>query len=292
MFSLMMGLLLATLVQASDAPAVLEREAYRSWLQEIESVESVYLDSLFDWMEEQKISELPAAVDADPEKLFVSVDKPLQDTIEAEANGDIEKGTTYGLETYGKISAPIETVLETILFRWGKPVGQLAGTTYPYDTVFSFRQETLAPFWGPQAYRTETLMRGGGVAKDQSDVNSLVLRGNSEEGYFLAGSFFGAKGRTPTTSAMSIIYLKPGPSGDTEYRVSGRYTGQSYAIFGLEFGRRNYGFNVTKIRQGQKEFYSMVEELKTTGKIRERRPTNELEQNSMFFATGFDGLSP
>lgn len=281
MIYLLMSLLAVNFVQASDAPSVLERESYRSWLQEIGSTESVYFDSLFDWMEEQKDSDLPGAVDQDPEKLFVSVDKPLQDTIEAEANGDIEKGTTYGLETYGRIAAPIETVLETILFRWGKPIGQLAGTTYPYDTVFSFRQETLSPYWGPQAYRTETLMRGGGVAKDQSDVNSLVLRGNASDGYFLIGSFYGPKGRTPTTSSMSIIYIKPTPNGETEYRVSGRYTGQSYAIFGLEFGRRNYGFNVTKIRQGQKEFYSMVEELKTTGKIRERRPTNEGE--SAFF---------
>jgi hypothetical protein len=278
---LMMLLMFVGISSASDAPAVLERESYRSWLQEIGSVESIYLDSVFAWYEEQKNSPLPPSVEQDPDQLVVSVEKPLQDTIEAEANGDIEKGVTYGLETYGVVNAPIQVVLETILFRWGKPIGASAGVTYPFDMVFGFRQETLAPHWGPTAYRTETLMKSGGVAKDQSDVSSLVLRGDATNGYDLVGSFYGAKGKTASTSSISIIWLRPTGEGKTEYRVSGRYTGQSYALFGIEFGRRNYGFNLAKIRQGQKDFYAMVEELKTTGKIRERRPNS-----------GFMDLSP
>jgi hypothetical protein len=258
----------------AEVPERLERESYRAWLEEIGSVQSVYLDSVFDWYEEQQQIALPPSVDQDPERLVISIDKPLQDTIEAEANGDIEKGVTYGLETYGVIPANIELVLETILFRWGKPVGAESGVTYPFDLVFGYRKESLFPFWGARTFRTETVMKNGGVAKDQSDINSLLLRGDSS-GYVLAGSFFGANGRTPSTSSISIIYLKPMANDQTEYRVSGRYTGQSYALFGVEFGRRNYGFNAAKIRQGQKEFFSMVEELKTTGKIRERKPSKE-----------------
>jgi hypothetical protein len=68
------------------------------------------------------------------------------------------------------------------------------------------------------------------------------------------------------------MILKPLSDGSTEYRVSGRYTGQSYLFFGIEFGRRNYGFNVSRIRAGQKDFFAQAAELKKTGKIRERRP--------------------
>ncbi len=268
---------------AGDAPEILEREAYRAWLQDIGSVESVYLDSIFDWYEEQKNSSLPPSVEQDPDQLVVSIDKPLQDAIEAETNGDIEKGVTYGLETYGKLDAPLAVVLETILFRWGKPVGAASGVTYPFDIVFGFRQETLVPFWGPTAFRTETLLKSGGVAKDQNDVNSLVMRGNPSTGYDIVGSIFGPNGKTATTSSISMIWIRPTEEGKTEYRVSGRYTGQSYAIFGIDFGRRNYGFNVAKIRQGQKDFYAMVEELKTTGKIRERRPKSEGHELTTFF---------
>jgi hypothetical protein len=258
----------------AEAPQQLERETYRAWLEEIGSVQSVYLDSVFDWYEEQQQTSLPPSVGQDPEQLVVSVDKPLQDTIEAEKNGDIEKGVTYGLETYGVIHANMQLVLETILFRWGKPVGENSGVTYPFDLVFGFRKESLFPFWGPRTFRTETTMKSGGVAKDQNDINSLVLREDAG-GTVLAGSFWGANGKSASTSSISIIYLKPMENEKTEYRVSGRYTGQSYALFGIEFGRRNYGFNLTKIRQGQKDFYSMVEELKNTGKIRERKPSKE-----------------
>lgn len=271
----LMMLMFVGVSSAGDAPEVLEREAYRTWLQEIGSVESVYLDSIFDWYEEQKNSSLPPSVEQDPDQLVISIDKPLQDAIEAEANGDIERGVTYGLETYGKLNAPLAVVLETILFRWGKPIGATSGVTYPFDIVFGFRQETLAPHWGPTAFRTETVMKSGGVAKDQNDVNSLVMRGSPSTGYDFVGSYFGPKGKTATTSSISMIWIRPTEDGKTEYRVSGRYTGQSYAIFGIDFGRRNYGFNVTKIRQGQKDFYAMVEELKTTGKIRERRPVSD-----------------
>jgi hypothetical protein len=266
------ALCLSLSARAGEAPAHLERYSYWDWLDEIGSVASPYLEPLFDWYGEQVFTSLPPETWADPELLHVSVDRPLRETIQAEAMGDVERGVTYGLETYGVIDAPIETTLETILFRWGKPIGRPSGVTYPVDTVFSFREERLEPFWGPMAYRTETSMRGGGIAKDQNDVSSLLVFGNSEDGYVIVGQFFGPKATTASTSSMSFTMLRPLPDGRTDYRVSGRYTGQSYLIFGIDFGRRNYGFNISRIRAAQKDFFGMVAELKATGKITERRP--------------------
>lgn len=269
------SLILAGAARAEDAaqaPAEITREAYGAWLEEIGSVTSPYQEKLFDWLDEQNSRTLPPEVMSDPDHLFVTVDRPLQETIEAEEMGDVEKGVTYGLETYGILDAPVDTVLETILFRWGKPVGAASGVTYPVDSVFSFREEKLETFWGDRSYRCETTMRGGGVAKDQNDTASLLVRGDAQTGYMLVGNFFGPNGSSPTTSSMSIMLLKPLEDGRTEYRVSGRYTGQSYSFFGIEFGRRNYGFNVSRIRAGQKDFYGQVQELKATGKITERRP--------------------
>jgi hypothetical protein len=66
--------------------------------------------------------------------------------------------------------------------------------------------------------------------------------------------------------------LKPMADGRTDYRVAGYHLGQSYAFFGIEYGRKNFGFNRERIRQGQQEFYGQVAELKQTGKITERKP--------------------
>ena len=255
-----------------DAPQNIVREDYRAWLQSIGSVVSPYLDVLFDWQQEQLTAALPKEVSQDPDKLFVTVDRPLQQTIDAEEAGEVEAGITYGFETYGIIDASVDLALETILFRWGKPIGARGGVTYPVDTVFSFREEKATPMWGPGGYRTESTMRGGGIAKDQNDLSSLLVRGNSSSGYLLVGNFFGPNPKSPTTSSMSIMFLRPTADGKTDFRVSGRYTGQSYKAFGLDFGRKNYGFNPVRVRNGQKDFFNMVAELKKTGKITERKP--------------------
>lgn len=256
---------------AEAVPEKIEQGNYSAWLASIGSARSPYFNQLFAWYEEQKSAPLPSQVAADPDKLFVTVDRPLSETIKAENDNLVEKGITYGLETYGIIDARVETVLETILFRWGKPVGAAKGVTYPVDTVFSFREEKLDDIWGPGSYRSITTLRGGGAAKDQNDISTLLVRGNPQSGYVIFSQYFGPNGRTLSTSSMSIMTIRPMPDGRTEHRVSGRYTGQSYLIFGIDFGRKNYGFNFSRIRVAQKEFYGMVNELKTTGQIAERK---------------------
>ena len=272
-FLALSALAFSVVAQAGSAvpPASIERATYSNWLSQIGAPSSPYSNFLFSWLEEQGKTSLPSQVSADPEKLFVAVERPLAEAVRVEAAGDLEEGTSYGLETYAIINAPVSTVLETILFRWGKPVGQAAGATRPYDTVYGFREERANPEWGPGSYRTITSKRNGGIAGDMNDSFSLLVRGNPQEGFVIAGSFIAPTGETITTSFLTFIILRPMADGKTEYRVAGLLTGQNYSFFGLENGRKNFGFNAARIREGQKEFIGQVKALKDTGKIPERR---------------------
>ena len=270
--------LAATSASAADfpAPARLERADYFRWLQDIKSVRSPFEEYIFNWYDQQRNAPLPKEVSADAQKLLVVVDDAIAKTNEFEESGDIESGVTYGIETYGIIDADPAMVLETILFRWGKPVGAAEGVTHPNDALYSRREEKLqpGPGWGPGAYRTQTKRSGGGFVNDMNDVFSLVVRDDGAGGYIIAGTFLGPNGpkrSTQTTSSMTIMTLRRLPDGTTDYRILCMFMGQSYSFFGIDFGRRNYGFNHDRIREGQLDFYGQVAELKKTGKITERR---------------------
>ncbi len=273
--------LVATLPLVASAagpnpPAVLEKASHNAWIKQIgaETI-SPYANFAFGWYEAQKARALPPQVNADPDKLFVSVAAPLAEAIKVEKSGEVAPGTSYGLETYAIIDAPASKVMETILFRWGKPIGQTGGITFPYDTVFGYREERATPEWGPNAYKTYTFKRNGGIAMDMNDVFAMVVRGDAKNGYTLVGSLlepYGNGTTTTSTTYITIITLRPMADGKTDYRVAGLLTGQDYSFFGVDNGRKNFGFNVTKIREGQKEFIKQVKALKDTGKIPERRP--------------------
>jgi hypothetical protein len=246
-----------------------ERRSYTRWINQVGAVESAFTAPIFDWYEEQLRTALPSAVNEDPEHLVISVDRPIAETIELEESGDIESGTTYGMEVYAILDAPIETALEALLFTWGKPIGKREGITYPFDTVFNYNKEVIRERWGANNYESESTKTGGGVAKDLRDSFTLLVRGDAQNGYIVLGNYLKPLGKTTTTSHISLAYFKPMADGRTEFRVSARQTGQSYKIFGIEFGRRNFGFNVSRLRQGENAFIDSVQELKTTGTIRE-----------------------
>lgn len=265
--------LAASSAWAATPPAEINRETHSRWISEINAPTSPYENYIYNWLEAQRTKPLPAAVQTDPDKLAVIVDDVLAEAVRVEANGDAEEGTSFGLESYGLVDAPVDMVLETILFRWGKPVGAQSGTTYPFDIVYGYREERLNPEWGPGSYRTVTTKKKGGFALPMNDVFSLLVRGNPTDGYVLAGDFIEPSGETTTTTSVTIIYIRPTADGKTDYRVSGLQTGQSYAHLGpIDKGRRNFGFNAKKIRDGQKDFLSQVASLKNTGKIPERKP--------------------
>ncbi|MCO5141708.1 MAG: hypothetical protein M9962_01305 [Oligoflexia bacterium] len=261
-----------------EAPAQIEREGVLSWYESIDSNVSPYYDYVFDWLEEQReTDQLPNEVYQDPEKIFVRVDRVLAVTIELEDVGEVERAITYGLETFMEIDAPVETVLETMLFRWGKPVGAAEGKTFPYDFVYGFRREALTREFGENTYKTFTIKTNGGIAKDQNDSFTLMVRSDEKGGYELLGSFFAPMERTSTSSFFTLMKMQPMGPNKTAFRVTGMHTGQSYGFLGIEYGRKNFGFNLLKIREGQKEFLGQVYHLRDKGWIPERRP------NSMFF---------
>lgn len=257
----------------ANPPAAVTRASYASWLGAINSAESAFHDHLFNWQDEQLRTALPAPVNSDPDKLHVAVERPMRETIALEASGDIEEGNTIGFEAYAIIPAPIGTVLEAKLFTWGKPVGRAEGETWPFDSVFSRKHDTIRAKWGAGNYYSTSDTSGGGIVKNLHDDYTLLVRGSDAEGYTLYAGFFAARESSPTTSHISIVMLKPLPGGRTEFRQSVRQQGQSYKIFGIDYGRRNFGFNAAKVREGQKQFFASVNELKTTGKIRENKPS-------------------
>jgi hypothetical protein len=261
---------LSALAGGPTPPTEVSRATYPGWLSAIRAPSTPYFDYIFSWYETQLTAAIPNQAKTDPDHLFVTVEKPLAAAVKVEAAGDAEEGTTYGLETYGIVDAPLATVLEATLYRWGKPVGKPSGVTHPNDTVFGYRQETLTQEWGPTSYKTFTLKHNGGVANDMDDTFSLLLRGDAQHGYVLIGSYIEPNGSTTTTSSITIILLRATADGKTDYRVAGMQTGQSYSFFGLDSGRKNFGFNVSRIRDGQKDFLSQVKSLRDTGKIPEK----------------------
>ncbi|MGZ3652966.1 MAG: hypothetical protein ACXVB9_01595 [Bdellovibrionota bacterium] len=255
-----------------NPPDQITRAGYLGWLRAINSAVSPYADYLFDWYELQLKSALPSQVKTDPDKLYVNVDHALADTITTEQSGDVEEGTTIGFEAYGLVDVPIETALETKLFNWGKPIGQKTGDTYPYDTVFSSIHNVLTDKWGTGNYFSSTTQTGGGIVQDLHDDYTVLVRGNKTDGYTLFISFFGPNADSATVGHFSIVMLKPTSDGKTEFRQFVMQNGQSYKVFGLEFGRKNFGFNVSRDRQGEKQLVTTMLELKNTGTIKENRP--------------------
>lgn len=257
----------------ANPPGAITRASYASWLNAINSPASPFADHIFDWQDEQLRSALPNPVNSDPDKLHVRVDRPMAETIALEQSGDIEEGNTIGFEAYAIIPAPIQTVLEAKLFTWGKPVGKAEGETWPFDSVFSQKHDSLTAKWGAGNYYSTSDTSGGGIVKNLHDDYTLLIRGSDADGYTLYAGFFAARQNSPTTSHLSIVTLKPLPGGKTEFRQTVRQQGQSYKIFGIDYGRRNFGFNADRVRQGQKQFFATVNELKTTGRIKENKPS-------------------
>jgi hypothetical protein len=100
----------------------------------------------------------------------------------------------------------------------------------------------------------------------------VLARGSSTDGYAL---FCGDLGPTPgqettTTSHFNIIMLDTLPGNRTTLRHSLRRTGQFYAMFGMPYGRDNFGFNAARMRQAELWLIGAIRELNTKGMISDR----------------------
>ncbi|MFX7844897.1 hypothetical protein ABTK14_21850, partial [Acinetobacter baumannii] len=79
---------------------------------------SAFAPKIFEWYQNEKDAPLPAAVYADPQRISVNVQRPLAETIELEAAGDITEGNTVGAEVYAEQTGTMKQALDTMLFRW------------------------------------------------------------------------------------------------------------------------------------------------------------------------------
>jgi hypothetical protein len=262
------------------APADLQYSTYRKWARPLlrpdghHDFTSAFTGLVFEWYEEEKDRGLPPDVFADPGRIHVNVGRPLEQTIELEEAGEIEVGNTVGAEVYAEMEGSPDQALAAMLFRWGKPVGAEAGKTYPPDAQFARRVEYWAPnpAWGEGAYANLTLRRDGGIVKDLADRYVLLVRGNAEEGYDVLMQFILPGGMTTTKQVFAIAIIRPLGGGKVSYKISTRYQGQSYKVLGnVSIGRAQIGFNAEKVRAVQKEYGQMLQDLRQTGKIRERK---------------------
>lgn len=262
------------------APAQLTLDSYVNWATPIlkpsakSDFVSAFTPLIFEWYESEKGRDLPSEVLKDKDNIFVNVQRPLQQTIDMEDAGEIEEGTTVGAEVYALMDGSPSEVLETMLYRWGKPVGKTEGQTYPPGGPFARRVEYFAPNpeWGEQAYASLSLRRDGGIVKDLADRYMMIIRGNENDGYDVFMQYFKDGGGTPSTKCFAIAMIRPVSGGKTSYRISTRYQGQSYKILGnVSIGRKNIGFNVDKVRGIQLEFRDALAELKKTGSIKDHK---------------------
>jgi hypothetical protein len=256
-----------------DPPTQVTHDGYLDWLNAINSNISAFVDLTFDWYSRQLGSPLPPQVNSDPDKIYIAVDQAEQQTISLENSGDIEEGNTMGFDVYCQVNVPISVALETVLFYCGKPIGQRQGDTYPYNDIFSACHLSIRENWGAGNYLSNVSMTGGGIVSDLHDDDTILLRGTPTDGYVLFASFYRpTPGSTTVTEAeIFITMLKSLSDGRTECRQSVRRNGQSYRFFGLDFGRAQYGFNRALFHREQKAVLDSMNELQTTGKIKERR---------------------
>lgn len=267
---------LLDLPAAGPAPASLTLDSFAKWATPLlqPSYASAFTANVFSWYENEKNRDLPVEVSRDPGKIFVNVDRPLRETIELEEAGEITEGNTVGAEVYAEMSGSVHEVLETMLYRWGKPTGEAEGKTYPLGGQFAKRVDYWAPNanWGEQAYASLTLRRDGGIVKDIADRYIVLIRGNDAQGYDVFMQFVRPGGTTLTKQCFAIAIIRPLSNGKTSYKLSTRFQGQSYKVLGnVRIGRAQIGFNVAKVRAIQEETMNMLKELRDTGKIADHK---------------------
>jgi hypothetical protein len=265
-------------IQTRPAPAELELDSYMEWAAPLLRGDdgadrtSAFTSRVFDWYKANRDLPLPKEVYADKERIHVNVARPIAETDEMEANSEIEVGNTVGAEVYAEQSGTVKEALATMLFRWGKPTGSPEGKTNPPGGQFGRRADYFAanPEWGPGAYASLAMRRGGIFVHDLTDRYLLLVRGSEEKGYDVLMQFVKPGGKTDTQQVFAIAMIRPVSPGKVSYKISTRFQGQSYMSFTLRIGRSMAGFNVNKIRAVQEESNGLLKELQTLGEIKNR----------------------
>ena len=71
-------------------PEGIDRASHAAWLQTLGGPLSAYDGFIFSWYQEQLTRPLPSQVNTDPDKLYVTVERPLAQAVEKESNGEVE----------------------------------------------------------------------------------------------------------------------------------------------------------------------------------------------------------
>ncbi|MGZ3712147.1 MAG: hypothetical protein ACXVBE_10330 [Bdellovibrionota bacterium] len=142
---------LLDLPAAGPAPQVITLDSYMTWAKPMLKPDytSAFTANIFSWFENEKSRGLPQETYNDPGKIFINVDRPLQETIALEDGGEIEIGNTVGAEVYMLMDGSVHEVMETILYRWGKPTGAADGQTYTQGGQFARRIQCSMRCPGP-----------------------------------------------------------------------------------------------------------------------------------------------
>ncbi len=265
-------------VGARLAPAELSEDAYRRWAEPLLNATgtdrtSPFTAKIFAWYEANKNTGLPAEVAKDPQKIYADVATAKAETIKLETDGEINKYIAAGANVYAEMEGTTDQALETTLFLWGKPVGKSEGRTKPEASpTHSKRVDYLEPNekFGPGAFANLEIRRNGGIVRDLSDHYLILVRGNSVKGYDVLMQFVAPEGKTETTAVLAIAIIRPLPNGKVAHKIASRYMGQSYGILG-PIGRDAMGFNQTKVKAIEKRFTDYVNELRTTGTIKDQK---------------------
>lgn len=259
------------------APAELSLAAYQAWvtplLREADAW-SAFAPKVFDWYQNEKDRGLPREVYSDPQRIYVNVKRPLEETIDLENSGEITEGNTIGAEVYAEQAGTVAQALDTMLFRWGKPVRAWEGRTYPPGGQFQKRVDYFAPNpeWGPQAFASLTLRRNGGLIQDLFDRYIVLIRGDDRRGFDVLMQYLKPGGTTPTEKCIAIAIIRPLSDGKVAYKISTRFQGQSYKVLGnVQIGRDQIGFNASKVRAVQVESNGLLKELQENGIIKDRK---------------------
>ncbi|NUM87700.1 MAG: hypothetical protein HUU37_00710 [Bdellovibrionales bacterium] len=263
--------------KALPAPEAVEAASFTAWLGQYsaaigaDEAVSAFTESVFAWYENEKGRDLPAQAYHNRDHIHVDVNTAKAKTLELERAGDIEELTTVGADIYAEMDGAPEQVLETMLFRWGKPVSMKEGKTYPAPSPFGKRVEYYAPMaeLGPNAFVNMTMRHNGGIVQNLEDRYLMLIYPASQGGWDLVMQYVRPAGKTATTRSLAIAMIRPGKGGKTAFKMAMRYQGQNYGALGGLIGRSQFGFNEGKVRDGQLGFHKMLQQLREKGAIEE-----------------------
>jgi hypothetical protein len=257
-------------------PLSITRDNYLLWLQTFKPDNgggeiSGFFDLIFDWYESQMTVPLPDQVRQAKDKLYVTINDALKQTLALEQSGDISEYTTVGFEAYGIAPVPLDFAIKTALYYCGRPIGQIEGETTPRpESRFSKAVCTIRKMEEGRDrgnYFSTNSQLNGGVVEDLNDEYALLVRDNASHGVTLFGSFLQpmAGKETMTSQGMYIMTLKPLSDSQTDFRLTLRRNGQTYSVWGN--GRYECGFNQKAFLDRQKQFLAGMVSLYNNGKI-------------------------